>query len=327
MDTNLIEVKGSFKKTKLLMEGGDIFKQNCFNISSHRYISYLRDNGNAESSIKQDFHYIVTLLLYFERKEINTFKDIKKSIIHEFIVLYDYNGYSYAYSDRNKMNIRLFFNWLYENKLIKFSGDMILPKIMWRTRNKVVEAYSKEEVEKLLNSIDISTNDGKELYLILCLICYLGLRISDVVDLKLSDIDFNRGIISKIQYKTKNLLILPLINEVKLPLIDYIENVRPKDGIDYIFVDERDMSKPKISIKNQGNKVRKAMINANIDIGNRQAGFHVLRHSLSRMLLELNTPIDTIASILGHLHVSSSMSYLDIDINKLKELALEVPIC
>ena len=52
MDTNLIEVKGSFKKTKLLMEGGDIFKQNCFNISSHRYISYLRDNGNAESSIK-----------------------------------------------------------------------------------------------------------------------------------------------------------------------------------------------------------------------------------------------------------------------------------
>src|SRR5699024_5480117 len=109
--------------------------------------------------------------------------------------------------------------------------------IVWHRKTNIRTYYTKEEIIKLLNAIDIRTKQGKENYLIISLICYLGLRISDVINLKLSNINFNDNTISIIQYKTGNQLILPLIDKVKYPLLDYLKNVRPNvTNLDYVFI-------------------------------------------------------------------------------------------
>lgn len=203
---------------------------------------------------------------------------------------------------------------------------MILPKIVWHRKTNIRTYYTKEEVTKLLNTIDIRTKQGKEDYLILSLICYLGLRISDVINLKLSNIDFNNNTISIIQYKTDNKLLLPLIDKVKYPLLDYLKNARPSEtDLDYIFITTEKNYRHHTELKTHNYIVKNYLIKAGIDIDGRKHGFHSLRHSMATLLLKENTSLYSISTILGHQDIKTTMTYLDIDTSKLKDLALEVP--
>ena len=231
-----------------------------------------------------------------------------------------------SYKDRNKLDIRLFLNWAFDNDYSKYFGDMILPKIVWHRRTNIRTYYTKEEITKLLDVIDRRTKKGKEDYLIVSLICYLGLRISDVIYLKINDIDFNENIIKIIQNKTNEKLSLPLIEEIKYPLLDYLKNVRPdKAENDYIFVKQDKPYEHNVKLTLHNYMIRRYFIKAGVDIAGRKAGFHALRHSFSTMLLNEDIPLYSISTILGHQKLDTTILYLDIDVSKLKELALEVP--
>lgn len=58
---------------------------------------------------------------------------------------------------------------------------------------------------------------------------------------------------------------------------------------------------------------------------NRQHGLHSFRHSLASRLLEKDTPVNVISNILGHVDSNTAKSYIQIDIEKLRQCALEVP--
>ena len=198
--------------------------------------------------------------------------------------------------------------------------------MVWHQKTNIRSSYSQEELRKLLNVIDIDTTAGKEDMLIISLICYLGLRISDVVSLKLSDIDFNENTIRVIQNKTGNEIMLPLIEEIKYPLLDYLKNVRPQTNeIDEIFITNTKPYKIKNRIKSNKTLIKKYMKKAGININERKCGFHSLRHSFATSLLSEDTPLHTISTLMGHQNDNVTTKYLEIDIAKLKELALEVP--
>ena len=122
--------------------------------------------------------------------------------------------------------MRRIVNWLYNSKKINFDGNSLFPRIISQSRSNLISYYDNDEIERLLDCVDISNSIGKRDYLILSLLVYLGLRISDIIDLKLSDINWNLNTINIVQQKTQTTLILPLIDEVKYPLLDYLKNVR-----------------------------------------------------------------------------------------------------
>ena len=186
-------------------------------------------------------------------------------------------------------------------------------------------SYDNNEIERLLNCVDISNSIGKRDYLILSLLVYLGLRISDIIDLKLSDINWNLNTINIVQQKTKTTLILPLIDEVKYPLLDYLKNVRKNVNDDYIFITNY-APIGKYNSKSFQTIVTKYMNKANIDYTNKHHGTHSLRHSLAINLLKENIPITTISSVLGHSTIKTTRQYLTIDVSNLKELSLEVTL-
>ena len=323
MDT--IQIKGSYKRVNQFLKGGGQLLENIIDnkivVSYYDYLKLINNKENTISS-KLRFIYLFEQYLILENKTLKTFN---KEDIYDYFNECSKLSWSLTYQDRNKVDIKLFLNWAYQNNLVKISGDMILPKIVWHQNTNIRTYYTKEEIIKMLNAIDIRTKQGKEDYLILSLICYLGLRISDVANLKLSNINFNENKISIIQYKTDNLLTLPLIDKVKYPLLDYLKNVRPKCDLDYVFITYEEPYKHNEKIRYHSCKVKNYLIKAGIDIKGRKHGFHSLRHSFSSLLLKENISLYSISTILGHQDIKTTMIYLDIDTSKLKELALEVP--
>ncbi|MGN0973814.1 MAG: tyrosine-type recombinase/integrase [Bacilli bacterium] len=321
-----IQFKDLYKVSQNFVEKGDDISNNALNNKVFKqYYQYLIDLNNKPNTITLKLMYIVFLERYLVNNN-KTFKSFTNEDIINYINDCSKLDWSISYKDNNKFQIKLFLNWMHNNNLSKISGDMVLPKIVWHRKTNIRTYYTKEEITKLLNVIDIRTKKGKEDYLILSFICYLGLRISDVVNLKLSNINFNTNTISIIQYKTDNKLTLPLIDKVKYPLLDYLKNVRPNDtDLDYIFIT---MTKPYIQntkLKTHKYIVKNYFIKASVDINGRKHGFHSLRHSFSKSLLSENISLYSISNILGHKDIETTMYYLDIDTSKLKELALEVP--
>ena len=323
---NTIQIKDSYTRVnKFLKEGGKLLEEINDNKIVVSYKNYLINTDNKVFTISRKIRFVYLLEQYLV--SINkTFKTFTKENVYNYFDECSKLKWGFPSQDINKLYIKLFLNWTYKNNLTKISGDMLLPKIVWHRKTNIRTYYTKEEVIKLLNAIDIRTKQGKEDYLIISLICYLGLRISDVVGLKLSNINFNDNTISIIQYKTNNLLTLPLIDKVKYPLLDYLKNVRSKDtGLDYIFITFAEPYRHHIELKTHNYIVKNYLIKAGIDINGRKHGFHSLRHSFSTSLLNEDTSLYSISTILGHQDIKTTMSYLDIDTSKLKELALEVP--
>lgn len=327
---NTINFKGSYKRIESFINGNDeiLFERNDFNVIIKKYFNYLNDLNQANYTIQQKLVNTYLFFDYLEKNKISSFKKVERKNIYNYVELYDSYEHCLSYKDRNKLNIKLFLNWTYSNNYSNISGDMTFPKIVWHLRTNIKTYYTKEEITKLLNIIDRRTKRGKEDYLIISLICYLGLRISDVVNLKISDINFNENTISIIQYKTNERLTLPLIDEIKYAILDYLKNVRPKEAdLDFIFITNVKPYKHHIELKRHSYIVKSYFIKSGVDINGRKAGFHSLRHSFSTMLLNENVPLYSISTILGHSSTDMTFKYLDIDTSKLKELALEVPIC
>lgn len=248
-----------------------------------------------------------------------------------FEYVYDYfNSMNKDYSKQTiastQSTIRDIYNWLYDSKYISFSGDSVLPYIKRNPRDKLISYYSKEEIDQLLSCIDTNTNYGKCVYSIITILAHLGLRAGDIIRLKFSDIDWNHNRIEIIQQKTDNPLSLPLVDEVKYPLIDYIKNARPESiDTDYIFIT---INTPYLRYKSSSaihRMVTESMRIAGIEFEGRHHGPHSLRHSLATSLMNENVPLSAISSILGHQSTMATEVYLTVDETHLKELSLEVP--
>lgn len=323
---NTLQTKGSFTMVKTyLKEGGIVFENKLNDSIIKEYINYLLNLGVKENTIIRKLGAPYLFLKYIDYNNFKV-KSISKEIIYDYLNELSKMNWKLTYLDRNKYDLKIFLNWLFENKKTKIHGDLILPRIKWHERTNIKSYFTKDEINALINAIDTKTNKGKEDFLIISIICYLGLRISDVINLKLNNIDFNNNIISIIQYKTKEKLVLPLIDEIRYPLLDYLKNIRPNDAdIDFIFITNEKPYKQKNSLKYGSRKIEKYLTKAGVNINGRKHGFHSLRFSFSTMLLSKDVDLYSISTILGHQDLNTTMSYLDLDILKLKELALEVP--
>ena len=159
----------------------------------------------------------------------------------------------------------------------------------------------------------------------LLLAARLGLRSSDIVNLKLKNIDWEKSEISLIQQKTKKALTLPLLNDVGEAIINYVKNGRPNVQDSHIFIRE---NKPYTHVSSSSlyTIVDQYLKRANIKVpANHRHGPHALRHSLATLLLEDNIPISTIKEILAHKSVETTKIYLKIAEKQLLRCALDVP--
>lgn len=221
--------------------------------------------------------------------------------------------------------VRYYLKYCYEHGLMEQEMFSKLPNPHYNRQSRLPSSYSANEVTKLLDSIDLGNPCGIRDYAIILLIARLGLRSSDVANLRFSNIDWEREVIHLNQVKTGNPLELPLLEDVGEAIINYLKNARPKTDSDHVFVRQL----PPYTDFNPGAVgalVRVRLQRSGIHLEGKKKGSHTLRHSLASRLLEHEIPLPVISEILGHTTTETTMAYLRIDITELRKCALEVAI-
>lgn len=220
--------------------------------------------------------------------------------------------------------MRSFFKYLYTQNLTATDLSITIPKDHYKKQPHLPSVYSKEEIQAILNTPDRSTCIGKRNYAILFLAIRLGMRAADIRDLQFENINWSESLLSFIQQKTKVQIELPFPTDVGECLVDYLKDGRPASECNYVFV-EHIYPYNRLAEKAVSRIARKAIQNSGIHIGNRKHGSHALRHTLANFLLEQNTSLPVISEILGHKNPQTSMCYLRIDVERLRECTLDVP--
>lgn len=243
--------------------------------------------------------------------------------------IHDYCSNLKDYSSQTRSGIlftlRDFLKFLYSKNIISREVRDAFPVIFSNKFEKIPSFYTKTEINKLLRCVDRHTKIGKRDYAILILAIQLGIRAGDIRQLKLENIKWGTGQIEYTQQKTKIPISLPLFENIKYALLDYLKNARPQSRHTNIFVRHR---APFIQFSDRNvfyEIINKYITKAGIATDGKKHGLHSMRHSLASNLLGSNTPIHVITGILGHKDSNSTNLYLRIDIDSLRSVALEVP--
>ncbi|MBQ8094066.1 MAG: tyrosine-type recombinase/integrase, partial [Clostridia bacterium] len=192
-------------------------------------------------------------------------------------------------------------------------------------REMPIQSYVTDaELEAVLNVIDRETDNGKRNYAIIMVAAATGMRACDIIQIKLSDIDWRKGEIRVVQKKTGRFVSFPLTREVGDALKDYILNARPASESPEVFLRLRAPHAAMMDAVAVGDMFGKYQKKAGIV---RQPfdgkGFHGLRRRLAKKLIVNGTPLTTVAQILGHNDLQSVRQYLSLDTENLRECALD----
>ncbi|PGS46525.1 hypothetical protein COC46_20865 [Bacillus sp. AFS041924] len=192
-----------------------------------------------------------------------------------------------------------------------------------RKQTCIPSVWTEDELKKLIAAIDRGSPKGKRDYAIILMACCLGLRCTDIKNLKMENFHWEDKKLVFYQSKTRQLLTLPLTPEVGWAVIDYLKYGRPKINSPYLFVKHIAPFGPFSEGDHLNQLIKRYMELAHISSLKKRRGMHSLRHTLASMLLEKDTPLSTISDILGHVDTDTTAVYLKVDIKKLKECSLD----
>ena len=295
--------------------------QEHFKESADSYIAYREKIGIIPKSIHISRLYLFRFFSFLETKGIRSIDSITVPVVLDF--LKSLSAFEKPTINAVMRAVRLYLKYCYENGFIQ---DNLFPKIPnphYNRNSRLPSTYTAQEVRDTLSAIDTGNPCGIRDYAIILLLARLGLRSSDVANLRFSNIDWENDMIRLTQVKTGNPLELPLLSDVGEAIINYLKNARPKTDSDHVFI----RMQPPYTGFNPGAVgalVHNHLVKAGIRLEGRKSGSHALRHSLAKRLLEHEIPLPVISEILGHTNTETTMTYLRVDINELKKCALEV---
>jgi integrase/recombinase XerD len=213
----------------------------------------------------------------------------------------------------------LYLNGYHQNDL---SGDV--PPLKLPHAPKIPSTWEAADVRRLLASVDRGNPNGKRDYAILLMVARLGIRVHDVREIRLSNLNWATRNIEIVQHKTKQTIVYPILDDIGWAIIDYLKNGRPKTESPYLYVRHNAPFEAFGSYSNLHNIITRYTRLAGIDLRTGASrGMHSLRHTLAGVLLEQGTPLPVIAEILGHRTTLSTGVYLKIDVEGLVRCALD----
>jgi integrase/recombinase XerD len=187
-----------------------------------------------------------------------------------------------------------------------------------KTGRKLPDTLSVAEIDTLINAIDLSSNEGERNRAILETLYGCGLRVSELVSLKISDLFFDEGFV-KITGKGNKQRFVPIGNLTQKYIELYKESVRNHVPIKKGFEDM-------LFLNRRGSQLTRAMIftiikdlAAKINL-NKTISPHTLRHSFATHLLENGADLRSIQLMLGHESITTTEIYVHLDRKFLTEV-------
>lgn len=208
--------------------------------------------------------------------------------------------------------LRVFLSFLYLNGYTETDQSLNVPKYTKHYYPKVPTVWTADDVKILLATVDRANPVGKRDYAILLLVAKLGIRVGDLKNLKLSDLNWHKQEIRFTQQKTGNVITFPILDDIGWAIIDYLKEGRPNQSTSpYLFIRLHAPFEEFGKNANLHSMITKYIRKAGIKVPRQSRyGLHSLRHSLAGTLLEQGTPLPVISEILGHANPKSTAVYL-----------------
>ena len=300
------------------------FKTKPFTLAYDSYTSWLSTKNLKQKSILLKQQNIKNFLYFAENEQITNISELSQSTIQKY--LETKSGLSNSTKSNIIITLREFFRCPEIARMLEVDLSMNLRVINNGRYEHIPSTYSADEIKQILEAIDRSTIEGKKDYAIILLAVDAGLRVSDIINLRLQDIKWDCNTIEIIQQKTGEFLMLSMTDALKWALLDYLMNGRPKDiAVNHVFLRSIAPYCPYISAGHYYKRLNKYFELADINRDGKHHGMHTFRHSLAARLMGDNVPITVISEALGHKYANVTMQYIRIDIEKLRLAALEVP--
>ncbi|MFL2585701.1 MAG: site-specific tyrosine recombinase XerD [Parvicellaceae bacterium] len=216
-------------------------------------------------------------------------------------------------------SIRSFYKYLTIEKLIKVNPSELLESP--KTGKKLPEFLTIKEVNDLVEEIDRSNSEGERNLAILEVLYGCGLRVSELIELKISEIYWKEGFIRIIGKGNKERLV-PLGKVASKHLKIYINEIRVHKKIEEEYIDH-------VFINKNGEKISRVMIFKIIKKLTAKAGIkknispHTLRHSFATHLVEGGADLRAVQEMLGHQSITTTEIYTHLDRSYLKQTILD----
>ena len=213
---------------------------------------------------------------------------------------------------------KAFFKFLVEDELREDNPAVLLegPKLGLY----LPDTLSYDDVEKIVAAADRRTDLGKRNYCIIEVLYGCGLRVSELIDLKISNINFKEKFL-KVEGKGDKVRFVPLADYTAELLKDYIQNVRSNYKInkkceDFLFLNSRGSSMSRVIVFIIIKELtEKAGINKKISP-------HTFRHSFATHLLQNGADLRYIQEMLGHSSITTTEIYTHLKTDELRDMIL-----
>lgn len=268
---------------------------------------------NSISAYQSDLH---RFLEYIDSKGLKSFKEVKSSELVDFLNVLDELGLSTTSRARYLSSVKGLFGYLESNRLIESNpSSMIeLPK----RAKRLPDTLTVQNVEDIINSVDVQTKSGVRDKAILETLYACGLRVSELLGLKQSDVLIESEIVRVIGKGNKE-RIIPIGNSALKWIQAYCSEVRPvfykhNVSFDVLFLNSRGAKLSRMSIWNIVNTYSKNL-NFSVDVHP-----HTFRHSFATHLVEGGADLRAVQEMLGHADISTTQIYTHLDSAYIREV-------
>jgi integrase/recombinase XerC len=248
---------------------------------------------------------------YLVMNNINSFKKVDYSLIRKYLVFLYEKKYKNTTICRHISSLRSFYKYLLGNKLINENPmELIsLPKKEQRLPNFLY--YN--DLEKLLETPDQTTSIGLRDKLIFEILYSTGVRVSELVNIKVKDIDFENKSIRIFGKGKKERIVL--FGDQALKLIN-------------IYLDQRGFTSEYLILNNRGNKITTRGVDLIIHKNSLKSGLknkitpHTMRHTFATHMLNDGANLLTVQELLGHENLKTTQVYTHVSNERLRNVYL-----
>ncbi len=280
-----------------------------------KYCDYLKSQkGLSPRTVKGYRHDLTNFLRYlviYRKKDNPSLDDLNRENINRYLIkLQEENNYKNTSLARKISSIKSFLTYLEEQEYIKDSPKKFIksPKLPKKLPIYLVQS----ELKKLLSAPDKNTFLGFRDYAILVTLGLTGMRLSELVNLNIRDIDFNNRVIRVFGKGAKERLI-PMNEFLYKVLSEYIEK-RPYAETDAVFISK---NRKRLTGRLIEYMIKKYALIAGLPADKLTP--HKLRHTFATLLYQKDIDLIEIQKLLGHSSISSTQIYTHTNLSRLKK--------
>ena len=281
-----------------------------------QYLNYLLiEKGLADKTLESYGSDMARYLSFLENNKIKDISDADTPVLLKYLIFMRDAGLGAKSRARHLVTLRGFYKFLVNEKILKHDPTRLidLPK----SGLKLPDVLSVEEVRLLLSVPDTNTPIGSRDGAMIELLYAAGLRVSELINLKLQDVNMEAGFV-RVFGKGSKERVVPIGLFAKEKIDDYLKTARPlilKNIVSrYLFVARA--GKP---MTRQGfwKLIKRYALKAGF---NKKITPHSLRHSFASHLLEGGADLRAVQLMLGHVDISTTQIYTHVAREHLKKI-------